>query len=85
MRSEVIHAAAAIKLYKARRGVYPKTLADLAPDVLKQIPIDEFTGKPLIYRTMGRGFIVYSVSANLKDDNGAKSNFQDQGDIVYRE
>ena len=85
MQSEVLTTAAAIKLYKIRHGSYPKTLRDLTPDILKQIPIDEFTGRPLIYRATDKGFVVYSISANLKDDNGTQGKTPDSGDIVYTE
>ena len=78
-RVQVLKTAAAIKLYKARHGSYPKSLADLG-----KTPIDEFTGKPLIYKTTN-GFVVYSVGQNLKDDGGAVGKDRRTGDIVYRE
>jgi len=34
------------------------------------VPIDPFTGKPLVYRREGEGFIVYSLGTNQKDDGG---------------
>lgn len=60
----------ACKLYKNRTGEYPNSLEALVPGVLKEIPIDPFTGKPLVYRREGEGFIVYSLGSNEKDDDG---------------
>jgi len=45
-------------------------ISDLAPDILPEVPLDPFTGKPYIYRLEDEGFIVYSVGSNQKDDNG---------------
>lgn len=60
----------ACRLYKSRNGSYPETLDALVPGILKEIPIDPFTGDPLIYRREGEGFIVYSLGSNQKDDGG---------------
>jgi hypothetical protein len=62
------------ELFRAARGRYPATLDELAPEFLKEIPPDPFTGKPFKYelREDGRAFIVYSVGDNLKDDGGVE-------------
>jgi len=60
----------ALKLYKHRHGAYPEDLSALAPEILETVPVDPFTGKPLIYRRAGKGFIIYSVGEDLTD-NGA--------------
>jgi hypothetical protein len=56
--------------YHCDHGHYPKTLDALAPKYLKQIPQDIFSGKPLIYRPSEKGFLLYSVGYNGKDDGG---------------
>lgn len=63
-------AGLACRLYKNRTGDYPQTLDELVPGLLKEVPIDPFTGKPLAYRREGEGFIVYSLGSNEKDDGG---------------
>jgi hypothetical protein len=63
-------AGLACRIYKSRSGRYPETLEALIPDFLKKVPTDPFTGKPLVYRRDGEGFIVYSLGSNLKDDGG---------------
>jgi len=60
----------ACKIYKNQNGRYPDDLADLVPGILPEVPVDPFTGKPLIYRLEGAGFIVYSLGSNEKDDGG---------------
>jgi len=58
------------KIYKNYKGRFPAKISDLAPDILPEVPLDPFTGKPYIYRLEDEGFIVYSVGSNQKDDNG---------------
>ena len=60
----------ACRLFKSRAGEYPENLEALVPGILKEVPIDPFTGKPLVYRREGKGFIVYSLGSNEKDDEG---------------
>jgi len=62
--------ALALKIYKQQHGHYPDTLAPLAPEVIKELPLDPFTGKDYIYRRESKGFIVYSVGPNEKDNGG---------------
>lgn len=68
--------AAALAVYRAEHGKYPAKLADLAPGVLKAIPDDLFTGKPLVYKPADTGYLLYSVGANGQDDGGPKDNTQ---------
>jgi hypothetical protein len=63
-------AGLACRLYKSRTGHYPETLDELVPGLLTEVPIDPFTGKPLVFRREGEGFIVYSLGSNEKDDGG---------------
>jgi hypothetical protein len=63
-------AGLACRLYKSRTGSYPVSLEELVPGLLNEVPVDPFTGKPLIYRREGEGFIVYSLGSNQKDDGG---------------
>jgi hypothetical protein len=60
----------ACRIFKSRTGAYPDSLEALVPELLKGVPVDPFTGKPLVYRREGEGFIVYSLGSNQKDDGG---------------
>ena len=46
----------------AREGAYPETA--------KNLPLDPFDGKPLRYKREGKGFVLYSVGYDLKDNGG---------------
>jgi|GEM_PF-1848108 len=56
--------------YHSRFGSYPATLEELVSKLKWRTAADPFSGKPFVYRRQGRGFVLYSIGANLKDDNG---------------
>src|SRR5207237_6032391 len=62
--------AFALAWYQREHGHYPKTLDLLAPKYLVKIPQDIFSGKALIYRPSEKGYLLYSVGPNGKDDGG---------------
>ncbi len=62
--------AFAVAWYHRDNNSYPKELSALAPKYLKEIPLDLFSGKPLIYRPTADGYLLYSVGVNGKDDGG---------------
>ena len=63
-------------------GSCPKTLAEAGIDA----PIDPFTGKPLVYRAEGKGFVLYSTGKDRVDDGGTVSEDVNEAgkDIVWR-
>jgi hypothetical protein len=63
-------AGLACKIYKSKTGRYPEKLEALAPDILPEIPIDPFTGKPLVYKIANGELLIYSLGSNQKDDGG---------------
>lgn len=62
--------ALALAAYHAEQGEYPATLAALAPKYLAQVPMDHFSGEQPVYRREGKGYLLYSIGANLKDEGG---------------
>lgn len=70
-RMDITKVAVALALYRAEQGEYPDKLEALAPKYLAPIPTDYFVEKPLRYQALQRGYVVYSVGANQKDDNGS--------------
>jgi hypothetical protein len=60
-------AAIAVEEYRLARGKLPETISALAP---KAIPLDPFTGQPLRYKRLAKGYAVYSVGEDGKDDGG---------------
>lgn len=67
---EVARVGLGLKLFKQKSGAYPDMLDKLAPEFIENIPVDPCTGKALIYRKDGEGFILYSLGPDQQDDNG---------------
>ena len=69
----LMRVALGLELYRSMEGAYPKTLAKMKGVSLKTIPTDFFAdGKPLHYKPEadGKGYLLYSVGADGKDDGG---------------
>ncbi len=77
-------AALALAAYRAEAGQWPASLAELSPDLLPTVPVDAFTGKPLIYHRHDEGYLVYSVGINGTDDGGVEDSDAGQDDIAAR-
>jgi hypothetical protein len=69
-RRRNITVALALAAYRVDNGRYPEKLAALAPKYLKEAPGDLFSGKSLKYLRDKRGYLLYSVGENEKDDGG---------------
>jgi hypothetical protein len=71
---QIIVTAIALKRYQLKHGNCPADLNSLAPEFVPTIPIDAMDGEPLHYRPNADGtFLLYSVGANGKDDDGNPS------------
>jgi hypothetical protein len=83
--------AVALERYRAaHRNVYPRSLGELKPDYLAEIPLDPFDGKPLRYHRNATGYFLHSIGEDLTDNLGVRqhSNEQDTGpflagDVVF--
>ncbi len=64
-------AALAIERYRQAKKAWPNDWAHLCPAHLAAVPVDPFDGKPLRYRRVADGFVVYSVGADGVDNGGA--------------
>jgi hypothetical protein len=63
----------ALQAYALDHGRPPDSLRELTPDYLPRIPLDNCSGKALIYRRRGDRYTLYSVGANGVDDGGVTS------------
>jgi len=79
--SDLAKVAVALAAYRAENGRYPAKLVELSPKYLKVVPKDRLSGKELIYRLEGRGYVLYSVGENLTDDGGVEEP-HGKGDMV---
>lgn len=75
----------ALAAYRAENDAYPKRLDSLAPRYLKTVPKDFLSERPLVYKPGGKGYLLYSVGSNMKDDGG-KHTYAENGpdDIVVQ-
>jgi len=95
-RSKTLHEATvtilALKLWRLEKGEYPANLDELiAAGFLKELPMDPYSNKPLIYRKTNDDFILYTVGSNFTDDEGQSGKdsqgrsrkWMDNGDTVF--
>jgi len=74
----------ALRLYRREHGRYPETLQELVPKYLPSLPVDPFDGKPLRYKRLAKGFKIWSVGMDMKDDGGVWGKPRgEKGDIVW--
>jgi len=82
----------AILRYKQDIGSYPENLNEMVTaGYLKELPMDPWSDKPLVYKKMDDDFILYSVGPNFIDDGGEvyRDNkgrvrpWGDEGDAVF--
>lgn len=69
-RAVLTQTAMGLIQHKLVHNGFPVTLAECDAKYLSVQPVDPFSGQPLIYRLEGKGFVLYSVGENMKDDGG---------------
>ncbi len=67
----------ALEVHAARHHGFPESLDQIDKDLLAEVPIDPFSGKPLCYRRIDpasdelhRPYLLYSTGADGHDDGG---------------
>ena len=75
-----LHVAFALAIYYRDKERYPAKLDDLAPEYLAAVPDDIFSGKALFFRPAEKGYLLYSVGVNGKDEGGRSSDDDPAGD-----
>jgi hypothetical protein len=68
-------ALAVIRHHRLRQQ-YPAALNELGPNLLREVPIDQFAGNPLLYKLIDNQPTIYSVGADLDDDGGRAPEFE---------
>jgi hypothetical protein len=64
-------AALGVERYRlANHNQLPNSLQDLVPSFLDAEPIDPFDGKPLRFKKLAKGYVIYSVGPDGIDDGG---------------
>lgn len=78
----------ALQAYKERYGTYPQSISELKGKLGWKLPKDTYSDKDFLYRRQGKGFILYSVGPNMKDDGGVQRSkkyfdYRETGDFVW--
>ncbi len=60
----------ALRGYRCDEGKGPDSLTRLVPKYLESLPMDPFSGNPLVYRPTGSNWVLYSVGPDRVDDGG---------------
>jgi hypothetical protein len=84
-----LQVAIAAERFRQQHQKWPDALADLvAKKLIATVPLDPFDGKPLRWKTVINGRVIYSIGKNRVDDGG---NFQrvivnneDHSDVGFR-
>ena len=64
--------ALACEMFRLKHQRWPKSLEELCPAYLSEVPADPYTGEPLRYAVKGDGAVVYSVGPDGVDGGGAE-------------
>jgi hypothetical protein len=63
-------ALVAVERHRQKHDRWPASLDELIPDFLSQIPLDPYDGKPLRYRRLVDGVMIYSLGPDGRDYGG---------------
>lgn len=67
---ELLRVAAALAEFRSQNRQYPESLADLREEIITAAPVD-LNGRPLVYKRIENGYLLYSVGTNEKDEGGS--------------
>jgi hypothetical protein len=63
--------ALATERYRLAHGHWPDSVSSLVPEFLANVPLDPYDAKPLRYRRLEDGVVIYSIGPD-EEDNGGK-------------
>jgi hypothetical protein len=61
-----------VRCYRSGEGRVPTSLEQLVPKYLRRVPSDPFSAQPLVYRSQGTNWLLYSVGEDGLDDGGKR-------------
>jgi len=85
-KTSLARAAIGLEVYRHHQKKYPKALSALVGDVLSKMPMDPFSGNPVVYRLQRDSYLLYSVGEDRKDDGGIPADLRRHpydGDMVW--
>jgi hypothetical protein len=81
--NRLLAATLALRAYRLEHGRYPATLQALTPRYLPAVPGDPFSPAPLLYRSQCKGYVLYSIGPDGKDDGGTPAFDKRNRDMPY--
>jgi hypothetical protein len=69
---EMARVLLAVERYRLSHGSLPDAIDSLVPEYFASVPEDPHDGLPLRYRRLDRGYMVYSVGEDQRDDDGKR-------------
>ena len=77
--------ALAVERYRLDTGRLPEKPGELRPRYMEEIPEDPFDGKPLRYKRLDNGYVIYSIGPDGKDDGGVEEgpDGQEPPDVTF--
>jgi len=75
----VTQAGIAVERYRLAEGRLPQSLDNLVPAYIKAVPADPYDGRPLKYRSLETGYVVYSIGDDSSDDGGLERGKGERG------
>ena len=87
-RGKALHEATvailALQRWRVEKNEYPATLDELIESgYLKELPMDPYSDKPLVYKKTTDSFCLYSIGHNFKDDGG-RITYSSEGKAVWQ-
>ena len=67
-----------------RRAGFLRSCRTSCPAYLPAVPLDPWDGKPLRYKKLDKGYVIYSVGSGRKDNGGSSDPEHGFEDITFR-
>ncbi len=68
----LVRTALALERFRHAQSRLPEALNELTPQFLRAVPIDPFGGAPLRYHRLTKGYVIYSIDSDDRDDGGRR-------------
>ncbi len=87
-RLRVCRAGLGVERYRLAEGVLTDKLEELVPEYMDSILLDPFDGKPLRYKKLERGYVIYGVGKDRRDNGGVEASKEgsrrgEESDITF--
>jgi hypothetical protein len=79
----VMALAIALERFRRANGKPPATLDELAPQFIREVPLDPYTGKAFNYRVTAAGYVVYSLGG-VKSPQNTDAETGAREDLLFR-